>query len=71
MNSLYAGEGQERLNHQLAAGFSIDTEIGTFEVKSTSGDGHLGGDDYDEELINHLAEGFRKQEGVDKYIKGA
>ena len=43
----------------------IDPEIGTFEVKSTSGDGHLGGDDYDEELINHLAEVFRKQEGVD------
>ncbi len=43
----------------------IDPEIGTFEVKSTSGDGHLGGDDYDEELINHLAEEFRKKEGVD------
>ena len=43
----------------------IDPEIGTFEVKSTSGDGHLGGDDYDEELINHVAEEFRKKEGVD------
>jgi molecular chaperone DnaK len=43
----------------------IDPEIGTFEVKATSGDGHLGGDDYDEELINFLAETFRKQEGVD------
>ena len=43
----------------------IDPEIGTFEVKSTSGDGHLGGDDYDEELIHFLAEEFRKQEGVD------
>jgi len=43
----------------------IDPEIGTFEVKSTSGDGHLGGDDYDEELINYLAETFRKQEGLD------
>ncbi len=43
----------------------IDPEIGTFEVKSTSGDGHLGGDDYDQELINHLAETFRKQEGID------
>lgn len=43
----------------------IDPEIGTFEVKSTSGDGHLGGDDYDEELINYLAETFRKQEGID------
>ena len=43
----------------------IDPEIGTFEVKSTSGDGHLGGDDYDEALINHLAETFRKKEGID------
>ncbi len=43
----------------------IDPEIGTFEVKSSSGDGHLGGDDYDEEIINFLAETFRKQEGVD------
>ncbi len=43
----------------------IDPEIGTFEVKASSGDGHLGGDDYDEELINHLAETFRKQEGLD------
>ncbi|MCH7632218.1 MAG: molecular chaperone DnaK [Planctomycetes bacterium] len=43
----------------------IDPEIGTFEVRASSGDGHLGGDDYDEELINHLAETFRKQEGID------
>lgn len=43
----------------------IDPEIGTFEVKASSGDGHLGGDDYDEELINHFAETFRKQEGID------
>ncbi len=43
----------------------IDPEVGTFEVKSTSGDGHLGGDDYDEELIHFLADTFKKQEGVD------
>jgi molecular chaperone DnaK len=43
----------------------IDPEIGTFEVKSVSGDGHLGGDDYDEVLINYIAEQFRKQEGID------
>ncbi len=43
----------------------IDPEIGTFEVKSTSGDGHLGGDDYDQVLIDHLAETFRKQEAID------
>ncbi len=43
----------------------IDPEVGTFEVKASSGDGHLGGDDYDEELINFLAETFRKQENID------
>ncbi|MCH7838645.1 MAG: molecular chaperone DnaK [Planctomycetes bacterium] len=43
----------------------IDPEIGTFEVKATSGDGHLGGDDYDKVLVDHLAESFRKQEGVE------
>jgi len=43
----------------------IDPDIGIFEVLSTSGDGRLGGDNYDDALIDHLAEGFRKQEGVD------
>jgi molecular chaperone DnaK len=43
----------------------IDPEVGTFEVKATSGDGHLGGDDYDEELIHFVAEEFRKKEGID------
>ncbi|MBI1826576.1 MAG: molecular chaperone DnaK [Planctomycetes bacterium] len=43
----------------------LDPEIGTYEVRSVSGDGHLGGDDYDEVLINFLAEEFRKKEGVD------
>lgn len=43
----------------------IDPEVGTFEVKATSGDGHLGGDDYDKVLVDHLADSFRKQEGVE------
>ncbi len=38
---------------------------GVFEVLSIAGDTHLGGDDFDEELINFLAEEFRKQEGID------
>ena len=36
-----------------------------FEVLSISGDTHLGGDDFDEELIDYLAEEFRKKEGID------
>ena len=38
---------------------------GVFEVKSTSGDTHLGGDDFDQKIINHIAEEFKKEQGVD------
>ncbi len=38
---------------------------GVFEVRATSGDTHLGGDDFDEVLIRHLAEEFRKETGID------
>jgi molecular chaperone DnaK len=38
---------------------------GIFEVKSTNGDTHLGGDDFDQRLINFLADEFQKQEGID------
>lgn len=38
---------------------------GVFEVKSTNGDTHLGGDDFDNVIINWLAEEFQKEEGLD------
>jgi len=38
---------------------------GVFEVQSTYGDTHLGGDDFDQRLIDHIAEEFEKQEGID------
>jgi molecular chaperone DnaK len=38
---------------------------GVFEVKSTDGDTHLGGDDFDQTIIDWLAEEFKKEEGVD------
>jgi molecular chaperone DnaK len=38
---------------------------GVFEVKSTNGDTHLGGDDLDQRLIDYIADEFQKQEGVD------
>ncbi|MBV6471942.1 MAG: Chaperone protein DnaK [Saprospiraceae bacterium] len=38
---------------------------GVFEVKSTNGDTHLGGDDFDQVLIDHLAESFKAQENID------
>ncbi len=38
---------------------------GVFEVKSTSGDTHLGGDDFDQKVINFLADEFKRDEGID------
>ncbi len=43
----------------------LDVGENVFEVLSTNGDTHLGGDDYDEELINYVAEEFRRKEGID------
>ncbi|MGB5288043.1 MAG: molecular chaperone DnaK, partial [Ignavibacteriaceae bacterium] len=38
---------------------------GVFEVKSTNGDTHLGGDDFDQRVIDYLADEFKKAEGID------
>jgi molecular chaperone DnaK len=38
---------------------------GVFEVKATSGDTHLGGDDFDQRVIDWLVEEFRKEQGID------
>ncbi len=38
---------------------------GVFEVKSTNGDTHLGGDDFDQRIIDYLADEFKKSEGID------
>jgi len=38
---------------------------GVFEVKSTNGDTHLGGDDFDQRVINFLADEFKRAEGID------
>lgn len=38
---------------------------GVYEVKSTNGDTHLGGDDFDQVIINYLADEFKKEHGVD------
>ncbi len=43
----------------------LDIGDGVFEVKSTNGDTHLGGDDWDQKLIDFLAEEFRKKESID------
>ncbi len=43
----------------------LDIGDGVFEVLATNGDTHLGGDDWDQRLIDFLAEDFRKKEGID------
>ena len=43
----------------------LDIGDGVFEVLSTNGDTHLGGDDWDQRLIDHIAEEFRKEQGID------
>jgi molecular chaperone DnaK len=41
---------------------------GVFEVRSTNGDTHLGGEDFDNRIVNHFLEVFQKEEGID--LKG-
>ncbi len=43
----------------------LDVGDGVFEVKATNGDTFLGGDDFDQRIINWVAEEFKKQEGID------
>ena len=68
--------GLDKKNHEIKiavfdlGGGTFDISIlelgdGVFEVKSTNGDTHLGGDDFDEVIINWLAEEFKKDEGID------
>ena len=42
-----------------------ESESKVFEVKSTNGDTHLGGDDFDQTLINYVADQFKKEQGID------
>ena len=43
----------------------LEVGDGVFEVLATSGDTHLGGDDFDKKIVDYLAEEFRKAEGID------
>ncbi|WP_152052035.1 molecular chaperone DnaK [Tautonia marina] len=43
----------------------LDVGDGVFEVLSTNGDTHLGGDDWDEALIHHIADQFQREQGID------
>jgi len=43
----------------------LEVGDGVFEVMATSGDTHLGGDDFDKKIVDYLAEEFRRSEGID------
>jgi molecular chaperone DnaK len=43
----------------------LDVGDGVVEVRSTSGDGHLGGDDFDRRIVDWLAEEFKRDQGID------
>jgi molecular chaperone DnaK len=67
--------GLDKKNHEKICVFDLgggtfDVSIlevadGVFRVISTNGDTHLGGDDFDEELINYVAQEFQKEQGID------
>ncbi len=62
-------EGEKILVYDLGGG-TFDVSIlevgdGVFEVLATSGDTHLGGDDWDQRIIDYLVEEFRKDTGID------
>ncbi|HEX4805988.1 MAG TPA: molecular chaperone DnaK [Conexibacter sp.] len=43
----------------------LEVGDGVVEVRATSGDGHLGGDDFDKRIVDYLADEFRKDQGID------
>ncbi len=63
-------KGEETIAVYDLGGGTFDISIlelgeGTFQVKSTSGDTHLGGDDIDQRIIDWLCEEFKKETGID------
>ena len=72
--ALAYGLDKEKGSHKILVydlgGGTFDVSIlelgdGVFEVLATNGDTHLGGDDFDEVLVNYLADKFAKEHGVD------
>src|SRR5690606_34519059 len=43
----------------------LDVGDGVFEVKATNGDTHLGGDDFDQVILDYIADEFKKNNGID------
>jgi molecular chaperone DnaK len=72
--SLAYGLGKDKKDEKIAVydlgGGTFDISIlelgdGVFEVKATNGDTHLGGDDFDQKVIDYLADEFKKDNGID------
>lgn len=67
------GKGDETIAVFDLGGGTFDVSIlelgdGVFEVKSTNGDTHLGGEDFDNRLVDHFLDVFKKEQGID--LKG-
>jgi molecular chaperone DnaK len=63
-------KGEEQIAVYDLGGGTFDISVlelgeGTFQVKSTSGDTHLGGDDFDQRIIDWLVDEFKKDQGID------
>jgi molecular chaperone DnaK len=63
-------KGDEQISVYDLGGGTYDISVlnlseGVFQVQATNGDTHLGGDDFDQAIIDHLADEFKKQEGID------
>src|SRR6202035_989564 len=43
----------------------LDVGDGVIEVRSTNGDGHLGGDDFDKRIVDWMADEFKRDQGID------
>ncbi|MEV8265760.1 molecular chaperone DnaK [Microbacterium sp. NPDC077057] len=67
--------GMDKKNHETILVFDLgggtfdvsllDVGDGVVEVRSTAGDTHLGGDDFDRRLVDHFAEEFKNENGID------
>src|SRR5690606_36327814 len=64
------GEKDEKIAVFDLGGGTFDVSIlelgdGVFEVRSTNGDTHLGGEDFDNRIVDHFIEHFKNEEGID------
>jgi molecular chaperone DnaK len=67
--------GLDKKNHETVLVFDLgggtfdvsvlDVGDGVVEVRATAGDSHLGGDDFDRRLVDYLADGFQREQGID------